>query len=278
MCARLPARARAARTPACLQGMKSLRTVRVLRPLRAISRFEGMRIVIDALLGSAGELGNVGLILAVVWSVFAILGVSLFGGQFISCSGEQLSLEATSWAPFGVPGTICVGSFVDADSGEILPHRWERAYYNFDNFLQSMISLFVVSTREGWTTIMWNAMDTTDVGARTLNLRLIISLSIRRAPLCCVFCGNGCIQECGTTCRCVESGYLPLPNYSLGSGVFFPAFIMLGYYFCLNIFLGVIFDHFSTIKAQQGGSVFQTEQQRTWSAPITAGYLDHDLP
>ena len=25
------------------------------------------------------------------------------------------------------------------------------------------------------------------------------------------------------------------------------------YYFCLNIFLGVIFDHFSQMKAAQGG-------------------------
>ena len=48
----------------------------------------------------------------------------------------------------------CCGSFVDEATGELSVKQWTRSYYNFDHIGQSLVSLFVVSTREGWTTIM----------------------------------------------------------------------------------------------------------------------------
>eukprot|EP01043_Picozoa_sp_COSAG02_P081509 COSAG02_NODE_19951_length_856_cov_0.988111_1_plen_284_part_11 len=55
-----------------LNGMKSLRTVRVLRPLRAVSRDPGMQLVLNTLVRSGPELSNVGVFLTVVWTVFGI--------------------------------------------------------------------------------------------------------------------------------------------------------------------------------------------------------------
>ena len=81
-----------------LSGVKSLRTVRILRPLRAISRNAGMRVIVDALVGSAGELKNVGIILGIVWTIFAILGVALFGATpgHPQCHTES-TLIRTTW-------------------------------------------------------------------------------------------------------------------------------------------------------------------------------------
>ena len=203
-----------------LNGMKSLRTVRVLRPLRAVSRDPGMQLVLNTLVRSGPELSNVGVFLAVVWTVFGILGVAFFGGQFNSCN-DRMELWNGANVTSLIPGTGCVGSFV-ADDGTLSEREWTRAYFNFDHFGQACITLFVVSTREGWLDIMWNGMDATGVG------------------------------------------FQPIAEHSWYNCIFFLAFIMIGYYFVLNIFLGVIFDHFSLLKAEQGGPVFATAKQKEW--------------
>ena len=74
-----------------------------------------------------------------------------------------------------------------------------------------------------------------------------------------------------------EIGYQPIRDIAWSNSMFFLVFIMVGYYFCLNIFLGVIFDHFSTVKAEQGGPVFATEKQREW-ADAASNVLTMKLP
>jgi hypothetical protein len=39
---------------------------------------------------------------------------------------------------------------------------WRSRDFNFDNSIQGMITLFVLSTMEGWPTIMYNSMDGND--------------------------------------------------------------------------------------------------------------------
>lgn len=45
-----------------------------------------MKIVVNALLESLVAIMNVGIVLIIVWLMFAILGVSLFGGKFSQCN------------------------------------------------------------------------------------------------------------------------------------------------------------------------------------------------
>eukprot|EP01049_Picozoa_sp_SAG25_P004878 SAG25_NODE_318_length_9953_cov_9.168561_9_plen_756_part_00 len=210
-------------------GMKSLRSIRILRPLRAVFRSAGMKLVVSTLASSAAEVSNVGKLLAIVWTVFGILGVALFGGRFDRCSDPDALAGGIAGA--FVPSTGCVGSFIEAapDGGAgIEIRKWGTAYYNFDHFGQAVITLFVVSTREGWLNIMWNGMDVTEIG------------------------------------------YEPIVGHQHANALFFVSFIVVGYYFCLNILLGVIFDHFSKVKAEQGGGpIFQTKQQREWSDATT---------
>ena len=65
--------------------IKILRLLRTLRPLRFISHNVTMKIVVVALLESIGAIINVMIVVVLVWLMFAILGVSLFGGKFYSC-------------------------------------------------------------------------------------------------------------------------------------------------------------------------------------------------
>lgn len=62
--------------------IKILRLLRTLRPLRFISHNSGMKIVVEALIQSVGHIFNVLIVVLVVWLMFAILGVNLFGGKF----------------------------------------------------------------------------------------------------------------------------------------------------------------------------------------------------
>lgn len=68
-----------------LQALKALRALRALRPLRMISRNEGMRLIVNALLASLPSMANVMLVCILFILIFAIMGVSFFKGKFYSC-------------------------------------------------------------------------------------------------------------------------------------------------------------------------------------------------
>ena len=50
-----------------------------------------MKIVVIALLESLVALFNVTIVVLIVWLMFSILGVSLFGGKFYRCSNPELN-------------------------------------------------------------------------------------------------------------------------------------------------------------------------------------------
>uniref|UniRef100_A0AAV2LQQ2 Ion transport domain-containing protein n=1 Tax=Knipowitschia caucasica TaxID=637954 RepID=A0AAV2LQQ2_KNICA len=58
----------------------AIRTVRVLRPLKAINRVPSMRILVNLLLDTLPMLGNVLLLCFFVFFIFGIIGVQLWAG------------------------------------------------------------------------------------------------------------------------------------------------------------------------------------------------------
>ncbi|KAF2979055.1 hypothetical protein EK904_013046 [Melospiza melodia maxima] len=60
--------------------LSAIRTVRVLRPLRAINRVPSMRILVTLLLDTLPMLGNVLLLCFFVFFIFGIVGVQLWAG------------------------------------------------------------------------------------------------------------------------------------------------------------------------------------------------------
>ncbi|BFZ11652.1 hypothetical protein BsWGS_14691 [Bradybaena similaris] len=129
--------------------MKSMRTLRALRPLRAVSRWEGMRVVVNALFKAIPSICNVLLVCLVFWLIFGIMGVQLFSGKFHACRNET-----HKFLPEEVP---------NRNSCE--PRgNWTNAKINFDNVLAAYLALFQVATYKGWIEIMYDAVDSTDVG------------------------------------------------------------------------------------------------------------------
>jgi len=115
--------------------IKILRLLRTLRPLRFISHNNSVKTIVIALLESVGHILNVVIVVVIVWLMFAILGVNLFGGKMFYCSIDKyiLSTQKECETARGV---------------------WKRYDSNFDNVINAMMSLFIVSSFEDWPSIM----------------------------------------------------------------------------------------------------------------------------
>uniref|UniRef100_A0A3Q2YQN4 Calcium voltage-gated channel subunit alpha1 H n=1 Tax=Hippocampus comes TaxID=109280 RepID=A0A3Q2YQN4_HIPCM len=112
---------------------------------RVISRAPGLKLVVETLITSLRPIGNIVLICCAFFIVFGILGVQLFKGKFFHCEGYNVTSITNK--------TQCV------DAG----HRWMRRKYNFDNLGQALMSLFVLSCKDGWVSIMYDGLDAVGV-------------------------------------------------------------------------------------------------------------------
>ncbi|NWX01355.1 SCNAA protein, partial [Caloenas nicobarica] len=118
-------------------------SLRALRPLRALSRFEGIKVVVNALLGAIPSILNVLLVCIVFWLLFNIAGVQLFGKKFSKCTLEK--------------GNI---SLIDNITDCILYNgTWTNNDVNFDNVGMGYLALLQVATFKGWMDIMYAAVD-----------------------------------------------------------------------------------------------------------------------
>uniref|UniRef100_A0A8C3LY54 Voltage-dependent T-type calcium channel subunit alpha-1H n=1 Tax=Chrysolophus pictus TaxID=9089 RepID=A0A8C3LY54_CHRPC len=121
--------------------LRVLRLLRTLRPLRVISRAPGLKLVVETLISSLRPIGNIVLICCAFFIIFGILGVQLFKGKFYYCDGPDVKNITTK--------TDCTNAH----------YRWVRRKYNFDNLGQALMSLFVLSSKDGWVNIMYDGLD-----------------------------------------------------------------------------------------------------------------------
>ncbi|CEM11618.1 unnamed protein product [Vitrella brassicaformis CCMP3155] len=132
-----------------LKVLRTLRAFRALRPLRIISRNTGIRVVVESLLSSAPSLANVFFVGLLFYLVFAILGVSLFKGAFYACDSSD--------SPNGPSTNATLSNESDCKD---IGGEWKLiSDSNFDNAFHALIALFQVSTLEGWTDVMFDAVD-----------------------------------------------------------------------------------------------------------------------
>lgn len=68
-----------------LKSFKVLRSVRALRPLRVISKNQGLKLAVGSLFGALPAIANGMIVCCLIVFIYAILGVSFFKGQFYRC-------------------------------------------------------------------------------------------------------------------------------------------------------------------------------------------------
>lgn len=128
---------------------KSLRILRILRPLRIIARDKGLKIAISALGASLPNIFNLQVITLFFVFLFAILQTTLFSGAFYSCNTDNLALTMrqqkenihTMWDCLNYGG------------------EWIEPDLNFDTTFTSLLTLVTIQTTEGWTDVMWMSVD-----------------------------------------------------------------------------------------------------------------------
>eukprot|EP00076_Gallus_gallus_P004587 NP_001292076.1 voltage-dependent L-type calcium channel subunit alpha-1S isoform 1 [Gallus gallus] len=136
--------------------VKILRVLRVLRPLRAINRAKGLKHVVQCVFVAIKTIGNIVVVTTLLQFMFACIGVQLFKGKFYSCTDPSKLTEKE-----------CRGHFINYVDGdptqiELKERVWFHNAFHFNNVLSAMMSLFTVSTFEGWPELLYRAIDTND--------------------------------------------------------------------------------------------------------------------
>lgn len=65
--------------------IKIFRLMKVLRPLRALSRNEGLKLSINALRLALPEVSQIALLSLLFYFVFGVIGINYFEGKFFDC-------------------------------------------------------------------------------------------------------------------------------------------------------------------------------------------------
>ncbi|XP_063720723.1 voltage-dependent calcium channel type A subunit alpha-1-like isoform X3 [Symsagittifera roscoffensis] len=134
--------------------VKSLRVLRVLRPLKTINRVPKLKSVFDCVLTSLKNVFNILVVYLLFHFIFSVIAVQLFKGKFFYCTDLSKRTELQ-----------CKGKYLvyDTNTGEVVEEArvWKKYQFNYDNVLEAFLTLFTVTTGEGWPDILHNSMDST---------------------------------------------------------------------------------------------------------------------
>ncbi|KAM7369302.1 hypothetical protein PAMP_013581 [Pampus punctatissimus] len=132
--------------------IKSLRVLRVLRPLKTIKRLPKLKAVFDCVVNSLKNVLNILIVYILFMFIFAVIAVQLFKGKFFYCTDESKGLEKD-----------CRGQFLEYDKDDVTaqPRVWKKYDFHYDNVLWAFLTLFTVSTGEGWPLVLKHSVDAT---------------------------------------------------------------------------------------------------------------------
>ncbi|XP_051776699.1 voltage-dependent P/Q-type calcium channel subunit alpha-1A-like [Erpetoichthys calabaricus] len=133
--------------------IKSLRVLRVLRPLKTIKRLPKLKAVFDCVVNSLKNVLNILIVYMLFMFIFAVVAVQLFKGRFFYCSDESKELERD-----------CRGEYLvyeRDDEVKAQKREWKKYDFHYDNVLWALLTLFTVSTGEGWPQVLKHSVDAT---------------------------------------------------------------------------------------------------------------------
>jgi hypothetical protein len=156
---------------------KALRCMRALRPLRLVKRMPGLRLIVLSFLKSLPEVAQTVMVVLVWFCFFGMIGCNFFKGQTYYCYDPQNQIYFgasynqggplyTTPPPQSGPGSVptiieCVG----AEGGGV--GVWHNKHFSFDNVWEAVLTLFEMSTTEGWPEVMASTTDLPTVAGVT---------------------------------------------------------------------------------------------------------------
>ncbi|XP_054622546.1 voltage-dependent T-type calcium channel subunit alpha-1G isoform X3 [Dunckerocampus dactyliophorus] len=247
----------------------AVRTVRVLRPLRAINRVPSMRILVTLLLDTLPMLGNVLLLCFFVFFIFGIVGVQLWAGLLRNrCFVEDnfsfpLSVELEKYYhtenddenPF-----ICSQPRENGmrDCGSV-PKLYDEAG------LQCNLDMYSYNSTDNTTCVNWNQYYT-NCSAGLVNP---FKGAINFDNICYAWIA---IFQVITLEGWVDIMYFVMDAHSFYNFIYFILLIIIGSFFMINLCLVVIATQFSETK-QRESQLMKEQRVRFMSNASTLASL-----
>uniref|UniRef100_A0A3B3X7Y3 Voltage-dependent P/Q-type calcium channel subunit alpha-1A n=1 Tax=Poecilia mexicana TaxID=48701 RepID=A0A3B3X7Y3_9TELE len=132
--------------------IKSLRVLRVLRPLKTIKRLPKLKAVFDCVVNSLKNVLNILIVYMLFMFIFAVVAVQLFKGRFFYCTDESKEFARD-----------CRGEYLVYEKDEVKAEKreWKKYDFHYDNVAWALLTLFTVSTGEGWPQVLKHSVDST---------------------------------------------------------------------------------------------------------------------
>ncbi|KAK5607404.1 Voltage-dependent P/Q-type calcium channel subunit alpha-1A [Crenichthys baileyi] len=133
--------------------IKSLRVLRVLRPLKTIKRLPKLKAVFDCVVNSLKNVLNILIVYLLFMFIFAVVAVQLFKGRFFYCTDESKEFERDCRGEYLV--------YVRDNEVRAQKREWKKYDFHYDNVAWALLTLFTVSTGEGWPQVLKHSVDAT---------------------------------------------------------------------------------------------------------------------
>ncbi|XP_055541638.1 voltage-dependent calcium channel type A subunit alpha-1-like isoform X7 [Wyeomyia smithii] len=145
--------------------LRMLRSFRVLRPLKLVSRIPSLQVVLKSIIKAMAPLLQIGLLVLFAIVIFAIIGLEFYSGALHrSCYSLEDISQIVKEGEFPTPcnadnDTIApTGAYVCNSSESTCVEQWEGPNFgitSFDNIGFAMLTVFQCITMEGWTAILY---------------------------------------------------------------------------------------------------------------------------
>ncbi|XP_047673623.1 voltage-dependent T-type calcium channel subunit alpha-1G isoform X9 [Tachysurus fulvidraco] len=223
----------------------AVRTVRVLRPLRAINRVPSMRILVTLLLDTLPMLGNVLLLCFFVFFIFGIVGVQLWAGL----------LRNRCFLPvnFSVPQSIDLPNYYAIDDES--PFICSLMGYNgmrhcnsiprlHEEGLQCQLDMGAYNSTDNTTCVDWNQYYTNCSAGDVNPFKGAINFDNIGYAWIAIF-------QVITLEGWVDIMYFVMDAHSFYNFIYFIFLIIVGSFFMINLCLVVIATQFSETKQRE---------------------------
>lgn len=161
-----------------MKSVSSMRTFRLMRPLRTLTTMPSMKVLISTLLSSVAQLGGVLILAIFFFTIFAILGVSLWSGKiYYRCRMSEFPVNG-DWEVDPTDTALCseeractvnrycgslavakrnmdqhdrfyINPKVDVDRDSMI-EELNFSYSSFNHLFAAFLTIFQCITLEGW--------------------------------------------------------------------------------------------------------------------------------
>uniref|UniRef100_A0A2D4I2Y7 Ion transport domain-containing protein n=1 Tax=Micrurus lemniscatus lemniscatus TaxID=129467 RepID=A0A2D4I2Y7_MICLE len=124
-----------------------------LRSLKLNYGVSKEQAVFDCVVNSLKNVLNILIVYMLFMFIFAVVAVQLFKGRFFYCTDESKEFEKD-----------CRGEYlVYEKNNEVKAEKreWRKYDFHYDNVLWALLTLFTVSTGEGWPDVLKHSVDAT---------------------------------------------------------------------------------------------------------------------